>query len=321
MFKRSRLSLPILLALLIGACVPAAQPATDIPQPSPTSSPALTATLEPSATPGPLTTEPAQPGTLATVAATVEPVVRQQLESPDRAWMAEIATSDCVHVTEFVSAAYEVLSLVNQQTQARFPVKDQLSACDGIDSYSLGGLVWSPNSRYLYFTNAFLNAPAAEDDLYRQPPLFQTDTTTQATTYLGKGVYSTTGQTIALVHDGCETRCLPDEIVALNLDGSILARYMPSIPRVATHGSGSAAFSPDERAAAFLVTYCTANSCMSSLYRLDLVAGNSTALFEQHQPSFERLSWDVPDAITLYTADSTWWLYTISAGTLEPAGP
>jgi hypothetical protein len=90
--------------------------------------------------------------------------VTETFPSPDGQWQAEIAVYGCtatqgIESGEMTEYAYELLRLAPQGTGEWRQVDSQLINCGGLGAYGLGGLCWSPDSRYFYYTDARTGVP------------------------------------------------------------------------------------------------------------------------------------------------------------------
>lgn len=93
------------------------------------------------------------------VMAATSPMVIESHLSPDGQWRAEVISYDCVDVGGVDKNAYELLRLVQIDGGVETLVADQLQYCGGIGAYGLGFVYWSPNSRYLYYTESAYGVP------------------------------------------------------------------------------------------------------------------------------------------------------------------
>jgi hypothetical protein len=88
--------------------------------------------------------------------------------SPDRRWQAEVVIHPCVPVGEG-QHAYEVLNLIQLDSQNSQLVDQQLLACGGLGAYGLAGLFWSSDSRYFYYTDGREGVPDGCGGFWEQP--------------------------------------------------------------------------------------------------------------------------------------------------------
>ena len=86
------------------------------------------------------------------VMAASSPEIVQTHVSPDRQFRAEVVRYDCVPVSGPDEVAYEQLKIVRLSDGTEAIISDQLKYCGGLGAAGLGGLFWSPDGRYFYFT-------------------------------------------------------------------------------------------------------------------------------------------------------------------------
>jgi hypothetical protein len=89
----------------------------------------------------------------AVMSATI-PEIIETYPSPDGQFRAEIIRYDCVPVGGVDENAYEQLKIVRVNDGTEMIIVDQLQYCGNLGAVGLGGLFWSPNGRYFYFTSA-----------------------------------------------------------------------------------------------------------------------------------------------------------------------
>jgi hypothetical protein len=108
----------------------------------------------PTATPLP----PTQPEIQATVVAQ-SPQILESQESPDGNWRAEVIRYDCVRISQYEENALEEIILRSTDGQEIRQVEEQFLNCGGTGAWGLGNLVWSVDSRYLYYSTARESVP------------------------------------------------------------------------------------------------------------------------------------------------------------------
>jgi hypothetical protein len=302
----------ILLALLISACNPAA------PSPIATTTvePVRTATYTPSTTVVTATSTPDYAYFVQTTAivqavlAAAQPRLYASYPSPDKRWRADILLYDCVRVQASANAdenAYEELRLVQADTASEAIIDSQLQNCGGVGAYGLGGLFWSPNSRYFYYIDAREGVP---DGLcgYWTAPIQRVDIVTQRVEPVGGGQLSPDKTRLA-IWQGVE-------IVIWRLDDGEMAR-IPARLRAAF--PGAIAWSPDGQSLAYLQTEL---DCLpygkSSVTRLHLADQAQDLLFESEAHGFGGLTWDAPYRITLVDDQGNRWRYNLESRELRP---
>ena len=279
--------------------------ATLTPTPSPLPSPTAGSTANPPA-PSPDIDHTATAIVQAVVSA-VPPRVHASMLSPDRNWRAEIIVHDCVKVTEEGPNAYEQLKLIRVSDGTQTVMDTQLQYCGGAGAYGLGGLHWSPNSRYLYYTDAREGSP---DGLcwYWERPIYRLDVLTQETEFIGGGPVSPDQTKVAMWRDG--------ELVIWDLDQGQLAR----IPAEISHAKrGPIAWSPDSQSLVYLQT---ASDCFpfgkAYVIRFDVSRGEQSLILESDMPSFIQVSWEAADQINLSDEQNNSWTYNLITHQLEP---
>ena len=242
------------------------------------------------------------------VVSTVQPKVHTSLPSPDKNWRVEIIIYDCVQVVEGDTNAYEQLKLIRVSDGTESVMATQLQYCGGVGAYGLGGLYWSPNSRYFYYTDAREGSP---DGLcwYWERPIHRLDVLTQETEFIGEGPLSPDKAKIAMWQEG--------DLVIWGLDEGELART----PAAVTDAKrGPISWSPDSRS---LVYIQTMSDCFpfgkSYVIRFDVSEGEQSLLLESKPISFIHVNWETPDRINLSDEQGNQWSYDLVNFKLEPA--
>jgi hypothetical protein len=129
----------VLATLTLVGALAACQP---LPPETPSVPPATRQRTEPTST----------PDTPATIAALERPNLLESYPSPDESWWAEVIRYDCVETDEGQEMAMDVLWLVRPGWQET--VVDRQVQYAGLGAPGLGGLFWSPEGRYFYYTTA-----------------------------------------------------------------------------------------------------------------------------------------------------------------------
>ena len=240
------------------------------------------------------------------VVSTVQPKVHASLPSPDKNWRVEIIIYDCVQVTEDGPNAYEQLKLIRANDGTESVVDTQLQSCGGVGAYGLGGLYWSPNSRYFYYTPGREGAP---DGLcwYWERPIHRLDVLTQETEFIGEGPLSPDKTKIAMWRE--------NDLVIWGLDEGELAR----LPAALTDAKlGPISWSPDSQSLVYLQT---TSDCFpfgkSYVIRFDVSEQKQSLLLESKPISFIHVSWEVPDRISLSDEQGNQWSYDLVNSKLE----
>ena len=180
------LSVLALTTLLLTACYPPSYapvtPSPDAPSPVALATPLPT------------------PAEAAAVIFAVRPETQTEHLSPDGRWRAVVYTYPCVEV-EGAQLAYDELRLISVDSGSDPLIAHQLQYCEGLGAIGLGGLFWSANSRYFFYTDARQGVPDGGCGPYTRPT-FRLDVATLATQPLGSGPRSPDGTRLAAWQDG-----------------------------------------------------------------------------------------------------------------------
>jgi len=234
---------------------------------------------------------------VATVEASAQPVTRSYA-SPDQQWRVDIKAITCVPTADGGANAYETLSLVRSDGAGAAVVDSQLITCGGLGAYGLGGLFWSPNSRYFYYTTAREGVP--DGCGYWQPPVWRVDVTSAAIQELGGGSRSPDGTKFAA--------WLNQELVLWSIDGGELGRWPAVAPNVALT---ALAWSPDSRAVAYLLapSPCAPNAAGKSyVVRINASDLSQSVLLATATATFRGLEWKAANMIRLLDDQGKPWL-------------
>lgn len=245
-------------------------------------------------------TPTATPDIAGTVVAANKPKTLASYPSPDRKWQAVFTTyGRCTQGGGADMNAYEQLKLIQVDNQSEKVVDDQLQYCGGLGAYGLGGLFWSPNSRYFYYTNAREGMPEGCGPWER--PLVRLDTANWKIERLGGGPLSPNKTKIATWQG--------QELVVWDVTQGEIARTMVAVPDAIT---GEIAWSPNGQSIVYLQT---ALDCYpwgkSYLVRLDLPKLKSSLLLESEKPSFWGVTWDAPNRLRLLDENGEKWQYNL----------
>jgi hypothetical protein len=282
---------------------------TASPTPTPTSASTPTPSIDTTST-----------AIISTLISTVQPVVLETVNSPDNHWQAKIEKFDCTKIVagEWYENAYEVLQITHLQDQHIFSAADQLRYCQGTGYYGLGGLKWSPNSHYLYFTNAREGVPEGEGKFGWQRSIFRFDTSTSKTEYLGDGPFSPDRNKLAVMEYPIEVGCKPGSLVVMKLDGDLLVQYPVNLLQ-GSCWTGYITWLPGSNELYYIETICNKeNQCKSSFYHIDLVKDERKVLLIDHQPIFKEVTWEKPGYLTLVDENYKIWSYNMITAKLEP---
>jgi len=317
MLWKMRLLIIICLIVSVAACSPLTATSSPTSSPEPAASATLeatntsqpSATLSPTvrvktATPTPET--PTQTPVLEeTIMAVQVPSVSPALISPDRKWRAEVMSYDCTPFADMGDYALERLMLVQEGGGDRI-VDQQLLACGGLGAFGLEPLFWSPNSLFLYYTDAREGVP--DGCGYWERSILRLDVTQWGLEKLGRGPLSPDGLKLA-TWQGME-------LVVWDIDGGEIGRVLASAPQSL---DGPIAWSPDSKSLVYLqyASDCPFVSGKSNVVRLDLPELSAEILVESEAPSFGGVEWEFPDALRLFDENGVEWGYDFKTEELE----
>ena|GEM_PF-2317480 len=215
---------------------------------------------------------------------TAQPRTFQSMQSPDGAHLAEITILDCVQVLppSEMANSYEVLTIDGQF------VEDQFLYCGGLGAAGLGGLFWSENSRFFYYTDAREGVPDGGGPWIR--PISRYDTGTGEHEMLWMPVFSADGRRVA----GGQGASL----VVWDFEAGDLARF--DFAGSERSWVNAAAWSPDERSIAFAVQDCPAGGCDAILVSADLETMQMTELARLPNTQVNEMTWPEPDTILYF---------------------
>lgn len=297
----------VLVALILAACV-------SLPSAFAPLSPVAVATEIPNATAVPLGTPLPTPVEAATVVAASQSATQNAHISPDGRWHATFFAYPCVKVGDALMA-YEELRLVDVRArvhpQAAPLVAHQLRYCEGLGAIGLGGLFWSTNSRYFYFTDAREGVPDGGCGPYVRPTL-RLDTATFVVQQLGSGQLSRDRARLAAWQEGA--------FVIWDVETGAAQRLTPLLAGGTT---GTIAWSPDSRSLAYVQTE---NLCppvsRAVVVRVDLTELAQSLLLDtaalgDAAPSFSDLRWDAADTLRLLGDMGAEWRLDLTTGELR----
>lgn len=259
------------------------------------------------------------------ILATVTPEPREGYNSPDGVWRAEVFTHNCTQIVpdEWFENAYDQLQIVRRDSQETFTAWTQLQYCGGLGAFGLGGLNWSDDSRYFYFTDAREGVPDGGFMGGWHRTILRVDTTTGETEHLGSGPFSPDGDRFAAIAFTPEGGCRPEHMTVWDLSGDVLIRYPIEVPEDGCW-YGDVAWSPGEEQLAFIEAVCLGNNfplgggCDVNLYRIDIDEEEQQLLWEGRDPAFLAfVLWDEPGSLTLVDNEYQEWYYDLEAGELE----
>lgn len=264
----------------------------------------ITTTSRPTTTPT-APEVPVTPVPTVDIAATVIAIspsrVHSSFPSPDGQWRAEVVIYDCVQLQGNIDTnAVERLKLIGINNETETNIESVLLACGGVGAGGLGGLLWSPNNRYFYYTDAREGYPDGGCGYWARP-IKRVNVESQKVEAIGGGHISPDKRKLAFWQD--------KELVIWDLDEGEMARVPATMPEA--FGS-QIAWSPDSQSLVYLQTEL---DCVPSGYsyvtRLDLSGMVQTLLLESKEPSFRWLAWDAPYRISLVDYQGDTWRYSL----------
>jgi len=268
--------------------------------------PSQTATVTPTEIPE---TPTATPDIASTVIAITTPKIHSSFASADGKWMVEVVIHDCVKVDPRENAdanAVEMLKLIHTSDQTEKIIETQPLSCGGVGAYGIGGLLWSPNSQYFYYTDARESFPDGSCGYWARP-IKRVNVDTQKVEAAGGGHISPDKTKLAFWQE--------NEIVIWSLDDGEIART-PAIPPELFHNKIS--WSLDSRSLVYLqMEFECVPDGMSYVTRLDLSSMTQFFLFESKEPSFTWLTWDAPYRISLVDDKGNRWRYNLVSKELK----
>lgn len=285
--------------------------ATHRPGATLTSSPSLTPTQTSSPTPRPPTRtpqatatdfDPFSPAALETVFAQVPEVTVNR--SPNGLWRAERLVYPCVRMGEFNEVSVMELQVVNAITGERYPIVEQVISCGGLGAFGLGVLYWSPNSRYLYYTDAAFGVP---DGLacYWTPAMYRIDLSDWSSLSLVYGDPGPVRNLLTLRYD--------DRLVFWDLDGGEVGAVEGIVD---DYPIGGFAWAEDGQKLAYLQT----NSACWPYEKSVIVIVNWPALTQKialEWAGVVHFTWDAPYRLLITDEAGRQWHYNIATETLQ----
>ena len=267
---------------LIGSCQTLATPEQPNPgtlEATKLAQPPMTATLRSTTTPVNIhPTSTSTPDVAATVIAITTPRIHSSFPSADGKWIAEVVIYDCVKVDPRETAeanAVEILKLIQTDDQTEKIIETQLLSCGGVGAYGVGGLVWSPNNQYFYYTDARESVP---DGLcgYWARPIKRVSVDNQKVDSVGDAHLSPNETKLALWQN--------NEIVIWRLDEGEIAHIPATMPNAFKN---QIAWSPDSQSLIYLQTELDCYPFGKSyVTRLDLSGMTQNLLFEIRNTEF-----------------------------------
>jgi hypothetical protein len=220
--------------------------------------------------------------------------------SLDAKWQVELVRYDCVEMALGYPHAYEQLKLIRVDHGTEHIFDTQLLSCGGLGAGGLGGLFWSPNSRYFYYTDAREGLPDGSCG-YWQPSIYRVDVLTLDFELVGAGHLSPDHTKLAMWQN--------HELAIWNLDEGEIGHISALVPDAMP---ADIAWSPDSSA---FVYQQTTFDCLpfgqSHLVRVDLPGFEQTLLLESDAPGFGLVDWIGTNQLELTDDEFKHWMYDL----------
>jgi hypothetical protein len=270
--------------------------------------PSTPAGLRLSSSPEPTIRELTPEETIRIVTAVQEADLVESHPSPNEAWLAEIYGYDCVEVAPGQEFSYQELRVVRAGEVGVDVVDSQLIACGGVGAYGLGGLFWSPDSRFFYYTDAAVGVP--DGCGFWTPPYWRLDTADLQVERLGEGSLSPDGASIAAWQDG-RLGVWPID------DEAIGVLEIPTTFGIA----GPLAWKPDSEQVAFVISESSCRAGRSDVGLLDVNDRRAAIVLPSRSPGVSGIEWDAPYRLALTDEDGVLWRYNVVTEELRRVGP
>ena len=139
---------------------------------------------------------------IAAITAENSPEIYTYPPSPDFRWSVELTIYGCtsipVQANETELRGYEILTLKDAAGYDPIVIDEQITYCgERIGAEGVGFLKWSPDSRYLYYTNGRQGVPGGEGVWW--PPAIRLDLQTMQSEYLGAATFSMNSRYLATI--------------------------------------------------------------------------------------------------------------------------
>ncbi len=252
-----------------------------------------------------------------TLQATITPSRPRSFFSPDGKFKAEVIIYGCTNIPMPMNTegtySYEMLKITNLSDHKVWEVENQIIYCQGLGAYGLGGLFWSANSRYFYYTTAREGVPDGSGSFGWMRPAARFDVTTGEKLSLNSLVLSpdrskvAAGDGIDLVVwdlNGDETARFPGETFITDRSVSAWLRYF--------------AWSPDGKSVAYIIRISPTMTSDVLLASLELK--QSKLLVVSSSPEFGEVHWKDPNHLSLASWQnfSQEWVYDLADESLIP---
>lgn len=231
------------------------------------------------------------------ILATVTPNILQKYKSPDGKIQAEVIVYSCTSLAsvEEDSYSYEILKITNLENKREWIAETQVISCQGVGAAGLGGLFWSKNSRYFYYTTSLNGVPDGGSTGW-MGSFSRFDVYTGDKLSLKGLIFSPDKLKIA-AGEG-------QDLVVWDLNGDELAHFQGK--GVVPDGFADAwvhyfAWSPDSHSLAYIITLVPSTPTPSISFVLisNLELKQSTLLLESTNPEFIEVHWKSQNHLSL----------------------
>ncbi len=252
-----------------------------------------------------------------TLQATVTPESPQRFISPDGKYRAEVIIYGCTNIPMPMNMegtySYEILKITNLSDQKEQEVENQLIYCQGLGAYGLGGLFWSTNSRYFYYTTAREGVPDGSGGFAWMRPASRFDVSTGEKLSLGGLEFSPDRSKVAAA-DGID-------LVVWDLQGKEIARF-PGKDFITDQSINAwlsyFTWSPDGKSLAYIIRISSNMTSDVLLAKLD--QKQSTLLLPSSTLEFGEVHWKDQNHLSLvsWQDPSALWEYDLTDKSLIP---
>ncbi len=304
---------PVALAALLAACAAQTDVSSD-PTLVPTLSQPTAAVVSPTITVGPPPTDTLAPEAEATAfAQAVLGGTPERVETsiaPDGVAMAELWTAPCTTVPGFEHygpVGYSEIRWLASTGTAPVVVVRQILVCQGLGAAGLRVLQWSPDSRYVFYTDAAQGSPDGGGCPWFGRVL-RWSTADGTTTSLGNGATSPDGQRVVGV-DGAD-------VTIWSWGNTEVVRVATLEPAWSVSAIG---WAPDGERVLFVQSD---NACAiggsSVIGMVDLAAGTARELLRTRDPALLTFRFESIDEMTFYGTSPDAHRFRLTADALVP---
>jgi hypothetical protein len=283
---------------------PTAQSSSAKPTMEPATHEQAAITLTPPILPLENTPQPGEVEMLQVLYAQTQPESIETRLSPDEKWRAEVINFACTEVSEGTQIALDLLRLVRTGSGSEQTVDLQIQYCGGLGAFGLGGLSWSENSRYLFYTTAREGVPDGGCSPW-YPPLIRYDTLMNLKQALGSSLRSPDGKLVASFSEGYLQVFDPNEEAGWGFPLAEGDQWYRVI-----------AWAEDSRSLVYLINETPV--CLptptdrSYVVLVDLDQRSGRRLIDSGPPSFGNVRWDTLEYLLLNDENGQEWRYTFA---------